>query len=167
MIKQFEKYKGIHPGIVLDRELKKRSIKQRPFALSLGEHPQTFNAITKGKRGISTALALKIERQLGLEEGTLVILQAYYDIQKIKEKEIKNTPDLNILSKALFWDTDIQHIDWERQYKAVIQRVLERGNENDKNEIIRFYGAEKVSQALHESNIRNPYTIYRFNKTKD
>src|SRR5690606_25937455 len=154
------KYKGIHPGIVLDRELKKRSIKQRPFALSLGEHPQTFNAITKGKRGISTALALKIERELGLEEGTLVILQAYYNILKIKKKEIKSTPDLSILSKALFWDTDIQHIDWERQYRAVIQRVFERGDENDKNEIIRFYDAEKVEQALEEANIRSPYTVY-------
>src|SRR5690606_5662900 len=118
MTRQYEKYKGLHPGIVLDRELKKRSIKQRPFALSLGEHPQTFNAITKGKRGISTALALKIERELGLEEGTLVILQVYYNILKIKKKEIKSTPDLSILSKALFWDTDIQHIDWERQYRA-------------------------------------------------
>ena len=55
---------------------------------------------------------------------------------------------MHILSKALFWDTDIQHIDWERQYKTVIQRVFELGNENDKNEIIRFYGAEKVNQAL-------------------
>ena len=134
MIKQFENYKGIHPGIVLDRELKKRSIKQRPFALSLEKNIlKTFNAITKGKRGISTALALKIERELGFEEGTLVILQAYYDIKKIKEKEIKSTLDLNVLSKALFWDTNIQHIDWERQYRAVIQRVFERGNENDKN----------------------------------
>lgn len=167
MIKQFEKYKGIHPGIVLDRELKKRSIKQRPFALSLEEHPQTFNAITKGKRGISTALALKIERELGLEEGTLVILQAYYDIQKIKEKEIKSIPDLHILNKSLFWDTDFQHIDWKRQYRAVIQRVFERGNENDKNEIIRFYGDEKVKQALQDSKIRSPYTIYRSNKTAD
>ncbi len=167
MNRQFEKYKGIHPGIVLDRELKKRSIKQRPFALSLEEHPQTFNAITKGKRGISTALALKIERELGLEEGTLVILQAYYDIQKIKEKEIKSTPNLDILSKGLFWDTDIQQIDWKRHYRAVIQRVFERGNENDKEEIIRFYGTEKVNQALQESNIRNPYTIYRLNKTTD
>lgn len=102
MIQQYEKYKGIHPGIILDRELKKRSIKQRPFALSIEEHPQTFNAITKGKRRISTALALKIERELGLEEGTLVILQAFYEIQKIKEKESKSTPKLNVLSKALF-----------------------------------------------------------------
>ncbi|MHC5310983.1 helix-turn-helix transcriptional regulator [Myroides sp. LJL116] len=167
MISPFQKYKGIHPGIVLDRELKKRSIKQRPFALSLQEHPQTFNAITKGKRGISTALALKIERVLGLEEGTLVILQAYYEIQKIKEKEIKITPDLHILSKALFWDTDVQHIDWERQYKAVIQRVFERGNEEDKNEIIRFYGIEKVKQVLQDAKITLPYTIYRLNQNTD
>lgn len=167
MTNQFENYKYIHPGIVLDRELKKRSIKQRPFALSLEEHPQTFNAIIKGKRGISTALALKIERKLGLEEGALVILQAYYEIHKIKEKEIRNISDLPTLNKALFWDTDIQRIDWERQYRAVIQRVFERGNENDRNEIIRFYGAEKIKQALEESNIRSPYTVYRSDQTTD
>ncbi|WP_121965948.1 helix-turn-helix domain-containing protein [Myroides sp. N17-2] len=166
MIKQFEKYKGIHPGIVLDRELKKRSIKQRPFALSLEEHPQTLNAITKGKRSIGTALALKIERELGLEEGTLVLLQAYYDIQRIKEKESQDTPNLNILSKALFWDTDIQHINWNRQYRAVIQRVFERGNEKDKNEIIRFYGTDKIEQALQESNLRKPYTINDLHQTE-
>lgn len=166
MNKQFEKYKGIHPGIILDRELKKRSIRQRPFALSLEEHPQTFNAITKGKRGISTSLALKIERELGLEEGTLVILQAYHDIEKTKRKETRKIPNLNILSKSLFWDTDIHHIDWEKQYRAVIQRVFERGSESDKNEIIRFYGTEKIKQALQESNARNPYTIYRSNKQK-
>lgn len=143
----------------MDRELKKRAIRQRPFALSLKEHPQSFNAILKGRRGISTALALKIERELGLEEGTLVLLQAYYDIQKIKEKEIQNAPDLNVLSRSLFWDTDIRHIDWRRQYRAVIQRVFERGNENDKSEIIRFYGNEKVKQALEEANNRSPYTI--------
>ena len=45
MLSISEKYKGIHPGVVLDRELKKRAIKQRPFALSIGEHPQIFNAI--------------------------------------------------------------------------------------------------------------------------
>lgn len=94
-------------------------------------------------------------------------MQAYYDIQKIKERESQTTPNLNILSKALFWDTNIQHIDWERQYRAVIQRVFERGNENDKSEIIRFYGTEKVKQALLESNTRSPYTLYRPNKITD
>lgn len=167
MTKQYAKYKGIHPGVILDRELKKRSIKQRPFALAIDEHPQTFNAITKGKRGINTSLALRIERELGLEEGTLVILQAYYDIQKVKEKEGKRTPDLSILNEALFWDTDINKIDWKRQYRAVIQRVFERGNEYEKDEITRFYGVEKIKLALQESSARSLYTVYRFNKTTD
>ena len=43
-----EMYKGIHPGIILERELKKRNLKKRSFALSLQEYPQTLNNITKG-----------------------------------------------------------------------------------------------------------------------
>ncbi len=159
------KYKGIHPGLVIDRELKKRSIKQRPFALMVEEHVQSFNAITKGKRGISTSLALKIERALGFEEGTLVLLQAYYDIQKVKQKENeKLTPDLTIINNALFWDTDLKSIDWKHHYRAVIERVFERGSEIEKNELIRFYGIKKVKQAILESKARSPYTVYGINK---
>lgn len=149
MDKRFEKYKGIHPGVVLERELKKRSLKQRPFALSVAEHPQTFNAIARGKRGISTALALKIEKELGLEEGTLVLLQAYYDIRMEKEKWERAKPDLSLFRKSLFWDADIDRIDWNKHYKAVIQRVFERGNEQEKNELVRFYGEELVQSALN------------------
>ena len=110
---------------------------------------------------------MKIEHELGLEEGTLVILQAYYDIHKIKENNHHKTPNLSILTKSLFWDTDINNIDWKRQYRAVIQRVFERGNETDKEEIIRFYGLEKVKQALEKSKERKPYTVYQQNKTAD
>lgn len=162
MIKKFEKYKGIHPGLVLDRELKKRFIKQRPLAMSLNEHPQTFNAIIKGKRGIGTALALKIEKELGLEEGTLVMLQAYYDIKKIRDKEKQLIPDLTILRKVLFWDTDIERINWQKQFRSVIQRVFERGNDKEKKEIVRFYGKDKVKKVL--SDTKGEATI--FLKTK-
>lgn len=148
MCKKFEKFKGIHPGFVLERELKKRSLRQRPFALSVAEHPQTFNAITKGRRSLSTALALRIEKALGLEEGTLALLQTYYDIRKEKEKHQGETPNMSVLRESLFWDTDISHMDWNRQYKAVIQRVFERGNELEKNEIIRFYGSTKVEMVM-------------------
>lgn len=151
MDKQFEKYKGIHPGLILARELKKRSIRQRQFALLVAEHPQTFNAITKGKRGITTALALKAENALNIEEGTLVLLQAFYDIKREKEKIAILKPDLSKLRNSLFWDTDINLIDWERQYMAVTRRVFERGNEEEKSEIIRFYGDAKVNAALNDS----------------
>lgn len=148
MRRRLDRYKGIHPGIVLERELKKRSLKQRPFALSLHEHPQTFHALIKGKRGLSVPLALKIETKLGLEEGSLAMLQTWYDIKKEKEKQKTPPPDLSRIRKALFWDTDIQQIDWDRQYRAVIQRIFERGNEEEKREITRYYGKDKVQTVL-------------------
>ena len=149
-------YKGIHPGIVLKRELEKRSLKQRPFALSINEHPQTLNAITKGKRNLNTALALKIEEKLGLEEGALAILQTYYEIKKEKENQVQETPDLSKLRKALFWDTDFNKINWQEKSKAVINRVFQRGNEIEKEEITRFYGKEKVEVALKEDTRKGP-----------
>jgi len=147
-----EKYKGIHPGLILARELKKKSLKQRPFALSIDEHPQTLNAIVKCRRDLSIALALKIERELGLEEGSLAILQTYYDIQKEKEGRPSRKPDFSILRKSLFWDTDIDTLDWEKQYRAVIRRIFERGNEAEKKELIRFYGEKKVTSVKNSLN---------------
>jgi plasmid maintenance system antidote protein VapI len=156
---QLEKYRGIHPGIVLERELKRRSIKQRPFALSLNEHPQTFNAITKGRRGLPISLALKIEKELNLPEGSLAVLQTYYDINQEKQKLKSVSPDLSKLRKTLFWDTDINKIDWEMQYKAVIRRVFERGNDAEKKEIEHFYGIAKVKSVIEKDTSRKPIRL--------
>jgi len=160
---QLEKYKGIHPGIILERLLAKKEISQRPFALSIAEHPQTINAITKGRRNLNTALALKIEKELELEEGSLVLLQAYYDIAQEKKKTLP-TPNLTNLRKSLFWDTDISKINWDKQYKAIIQRIYERGNDAEKKELELFYGASKIKTAPSITR-RKPYTIYK-NKEK-
>lgn len=157
---ELEKYKGIHPGIILERLLAKKEISQRSFALSINEHPQTINAITKERRRFNTALALKIEAALDIEEGSLALLQTYFDINEEKKKLKQNTPNLLILRKSLFWDTDITMIDWNKQYKAVIRRIYERGNETEKLELIHFYGEEKIKIAL--SNISSePYIIYK------
>lgn len=153
-----KKYKGIHPGFILEREFRKRMIRQRPFALSINEHPQTLNAITKGKRNLNTAIALKIEHKLDMEDGTLALLQTYYEIDKEKKLQNLRTPNLSILRKSLFWDTDISKIDWDKQHKAVIKRIFERGNEEEKNEIRRFYGSKKVETVL-QSATRKPYTV--------
>lgn len=160
---QLEKYKGIHPGVILERLLAKKEISQRPFALSIGEHPQTINAITKGRRSLNTALALKIEATLGLEEGSLAFLQTYYEIAEEKKKKL-HTPNLSNLRKSLFWDTDVSKINWDRQYRTIIQRVYERGNEAEKKELEAFYGLPKIRTALHSTKTK-PYTIYK-NKQK-
>jgi plasmid maintenance system antidote protein VapI len=151
-----EKYKGIHPGMVLERELKKRKLKKGPFALSLQEYPQTLNDITKGRRGFTTALSLKVDKALGMEEGTMLLLQTWYEIKKEQQKNNSGAhPNLSVLRKALFWDTDINKIDWQRQYKAVIERVFERGNEEEKKEILNFYGEEKVKVVTGSARVTN------------
>jgi plasmid maintenance system antidote protein VapI len=141
--------KGIHPGFVLERELDKRHLRKGAFALSLQEYPQTITAITKGKRGMNTALSLKIEKALDIEEGYFMILQVFFEIEEEKRKlnNCTNTPKLR---PVLFWDTKMETLDWDKQKKAIINRVFERGNDIEKQEIIRFYGAENVDNYLNK-----------------
>jgi antitoxin HigA-1 len=152
--------KGIHPGFVLERELQQRNLKKGQFALSLHEFPQTVVSITKGKRRMNTALALKIEKALGIEEGYFMILQVYYDIEQEKLKQDTAKPDLTKLRKGIFWDTNIETIKWEKHKKGVIQRVFERGNDVEKAEITRFYGEDVVNEIW--KNARKTILPYRF-----
>jgi antitoxin HigA-1 len=147
MNQELEILKGIHPGIILDRKIKERKLSKGRFALMINEYPQTLGAITKGKRSMNIALALKIERELNLAEGFLMTLQVFYDIKLEKRRLIdKSRPDLSKLRQGLFWDTDMEKIDWQRQKRAVIQRIFERGNSIEKEEITRFYGDSEIRQ---------------------
>jgi addiction module HigA family antidote len=149
MFESFGKYKGIHPGAVIGRELEKKKLSQRSFAQSLPEHPQTINALLKGNRDLNTSLALKIEKALGIEEGALLMLQSFYDIAKEKKKMAQlHRPDLRLIRRTLFWDTDINAINWEKQARPVIKRIFQRGNLTEKKEITRFYGSPKVRAAI-------------------
>jgi antitoxin HigA-1 len=141
--------KGVHPGLILERELKKRHIQKGRFAMSLGEYPQTLVSITKGKRNMNTPLALKIEKALDMQEGYFMILQTYYEIEKEKKKQNTKQPDLSKIRKILFWDTSFDKIDWEKHKRSIIKRVFQRGNEEEKNEMKRFYGQEIIDSVLN------------------
>jgi len=122
------------------------------FALLINEYPQTLGAITKGKRNMNVTLALKIEQELNLTEGFFMTLQVFYDIKQEKRRLIeKSHPDLARLRPGLFWDTNMEKIDWQRQKRAVIQRVFERGNDIEKEEITRFYGDSVIRQFTNAS----------------
>jgi addiction module HigA family antidote len=150
MLPEIIKIKGVHPGAVLSRELKKRGWESKQFALSLGEHPQTINAISKGRRGMNPALSIKLGNALGTDAEYFMLLQAYYEIEREKKEQLKYQPkpDMSKIPAILFWDTDINQIDWQRQKKAVINRIFERGNETEIEEIISFYGKETIIEEL-------------------
>lgn len=149
MDKRIQYIKGIHPGLFLEKELKSRGLSKGPFALSIGEYPQTLSAITRGKRSMNTSLALRIEKALDLEEGTLMILQVFHDIREEKRKLTKGIkPDLSKLRPALFWDTSFDNIDWIQHRQYVIDRVMERGSEEEKKVIKDFYDLQDVSELI-------------------
>jgi plasmid maintenance system antidote protein VapI len=135
----FNILKGIHPGLYLENELKKRKISKKVFAESVNEHLQTIVSITKAKRKFTPALSLKTEDFLHLEEGFILTLQVFYEIKKTKEQLDTTKPDLTKIRPILFWDTDIDKIQWHKEKESVIKRVSERGNEQEKEEIRRFY----------------------------
>lgn len=139
--------KGVHPGKMIERELLKKNISKRQFALSIDEHPQTLGTIIKGKRNMNTALSLKIEEKLDFEEGFLMTLQVFYDIKQSK-KDPNYKPDLSKFRKGVFWDTTFEKIDWRLMKKSIIQRVFSYGNEIEQEEIKCFYGKNEVDKIL-------------------
>lgn len=60
---------------------------------------------------------------------------------------IINKPNLHF---KFFWDTDVNKLDWQKAYLAVIGRIVERGGQNEIDEIVRFYGYEKVIKAIRD-----------------
>ena len=117
--------------------------------MSIGEYPQLLGDITKGKRRINPSLSIRLGDALGIDESFFAILQAYYDIEQQKKKQTQNEhPNLKLLRPVLFWDTDINSINWVKSKASVIRRIFERGNEQEIREIIRFYGEQEVQTIL-------------------
>lgn len=142
--------KGIHPGLILQRELLNRNISRGQFALSVHASPQTINAIITGKRDMNIDLSMRIEEALGMEEGYLMTLQVFFDIRRKKRAlSMQRVPDISKFRPVLFWDTKIGSIDWQRQKKAVIQRVFESGNFSEKKETLHFYGRGVIKEILN------------------
>ncbi|MDO8951760.1 MAG: hypothetical protein Q7U86_03990 [Draconibacterium sp.] len=114
---------------------------------------------------MNTALSLRIEKAFDFEEGYLMTLQVFFDIEQEKKKQSENYhPELSKIRPVVFWDTDISRIDWRKNQSVIIKRIFERGNEQEINEIIDFYGKDKVNAEL--SNFDNLLPTAIQNKQK-
>ena len=64
------------------------------------------------------------------------------------EKKVKGKP---AVSAHLLWDIDHAKIDWQAMRKLVVQRVIERGTEEDFYAIFSLYGGiEGVREIVKE-----------------
>lgn len=142
--------KGLRPGILIDRKLRAGGLSRKELSCRTGIRYARICEIISGARKMTLEQSLKLEQALGYEEGFLMILQLYHDIRCLQQPS--PTPDLSKLSPALFWDTKIEKIDWQRHKRAVIERVMAYGNEQERAEIIRFYGDEQVAKYATPAN---------------
>src|SRR5580698_9504984 len=64
------------------------------------------------------------------------------------------------LKRRLFWEFVYDEIQWKESYALVIERVIEWGVEEEWQEVIRFYGYDKVLRTLKfECNYLMDHTI--------
>lgn len=54
------------------------------------------------------------------------------------------------LDRVFFWDFDMDAMDFEKAYKTIIARIVERGGQDEIDEIVRFYSLEKVVKAIRD-----------------
>ena len=71
---------------------------------------------------------------------------------------MSNQPDLTKFRGAIFWDTAIENIDFAAHSRYVINRVFERGNEEEIQEVIRFYGIETIKSEIRLDS-KSPFEI--------
>lgn len=57
-------------------------------------------------------------------------------------------PDKPLLDKRIFWDVKFEELDYNKYANFIIERVFERGDVEDIRQTRRFYGDEKVGEAL-------------------
>ena len=80
-------YSTIHPGEVLERELKERGISQKDFASTIGMPSTMLNALIKCKRNITPDIAVLLEAALDKDAAFWLALQAQRDIEEARMKE--------------------------------------------------------------------------------
>jgi addiction module HigA family antidote len=149
MLPEISMIKGIHPGAILKRELKIRGMKSSELAKLVNEHKQSISAILNERRSINPRLSIKLAKEFGVAADYFMHLQASHLINLEVQKDAeKNTPDLKKIRKIVFWDTDFNLLDWEKQKSAIIKRIFERGNDTEIKEIITFYGLSTVKQTI-------------------
>jgi len=50
--------------------------------------------------------------------------------------------------RRIFWDVDFDKLDYDKYANFVIERVFDRGDVDDIRQCRRYYGDEKVAEAL-------------------
>ena len=74
-------FMAVHPGMMIKPELDERGISQKAFAKMLGTQPSHLSEVLNGKRALTTELAIKIEKSIGIPAKILLSAQTQYELE--------------------------------------------------------------------------------------
>lgn len=151
MYENYLKFTNIPSGAVLKRILLKNGLSQKDLAKSTGILPQRINDYITQKRRFTVKSSFKIEQALDIKiSGFFYLIQCNHDIYIAQQQNSKKTPHfIEKFRKNIFWDIDINQLDWEANKTSIIQRIFEYGNEYEINEIIQHYGKYIITETLN------------------
>ena len=69
-------------------------------------------------------------------------------------------PHIPVFHRRIFWDVDFDTLDYDKKANFVIERVFERGDVPDIRNCRRYYGDEKIREALTNAKWLSLRTIY-------
>ena len=150
MYEQYLQLSNIPCGAVLNRIMTKEGISQSQLAERSGIVRQRICDYLTNRRRITVEASLNLEKALRIGiEGFFYRIQTNHDIYTcVKEQAMNNRPNLKYYRKAVFWDTDIEKLDWEKNRQWIIRRVFEYGGEEEILETLHFYGKDVVKEVL-------------------
>ena len=65
-----------------------------------------------------------------------------------------------VFAKRIFWDVNFEALDYDKKASFVIERVFERGDVEDIRQCRRYYGDERVTEALLNAKFLSLHTTY-------
>ena len=150
MYEQYLKYESLPAGAVLRRILRKEKVSQKALSDESGIITQRINDLVNGKRRFTPESSSLIAKSLSLSDpGYFYRLQCNHDIYLFVEAQGHQSIDLTIFRKSLFWDADVETLDWDKHKRWIIQRVFEYGNDEEINVVIAHYGSQTVKEVLN------------------
>lgn len=79
----------LHPGEILQMELAARKIRKTEFAALLGMKPGHFSELLHGKRHVSAATAIKLQKLLDISAEYWMRIQVYHDLFIERNKKLE------------------------------------------------------------------------------
>ena len=63
----------------------------------------------------------------------------------------KNMSNIPHIRPVVFWDTNLEKLDWEKYREFIIKRILERGSAQEIRDMKAYYGIEDEKDEKEDS----------------